>query len=245
MPQAQLTRAAQLLDQIYATGRVEAEDGTPVSAFPAGIPREHADEIIRLLRDMGLTRTLETGMAYGVSTLAIGSVHQERGEGSHIAIDPIQSGHFGSIGTLNVRRAGLEDRVRVLEERADAALPQLRDEGVRLDFGLIDGRHLFDFALLDFFYIDRMLDVGGVVAFHDTWKAGVAEVVAYVSANRAYEPIDPVDHGLAVLRKVAEDDRKGWFHRDFERGPRRASVRYLLLSLPGRVRRRLYRRATS
>jgi predicted O-methyltransferase YrrM len=239
MPGTEVSEAAGLLRQIYATSSVEARDGTTVSPFPAGIPREHADEIMRLVREHGLTRTLETGMAYGVSTLAIGSVHQERDEGSHIAIDPGQDSRFQGIGRLNVERAGLEDRVRVLVQRADAALPQLRDEGVRLDFGLIDGRHLFDFALLDFFYIDRMLDVGGIVAFHDTWKPGVAEVVAFVSANRAYERLPQVDHGLTVLRKLSDDERKGWFHRDFRRGAQRPTFRYAVLSLPGRVRRRL------
>jgi len=231
--------AAELLRQIYETSSVEASDGTTVSPFPSGIPREHADEIMRLVREHGLTRTLETGMAYGVSTLAIGSVHQDRGEGTHIAIDPGQDTHFKGIGRLNVERAGLEQRVRMLVKRADAALPMLREEGVRLDFGLIDGRHLFDFALLDFFYIDRMLDVGGIVAFHDTWKAGVAEVVAFVLANRAYERLPQVDHGLTVLRKLADDDRKGWFHRDFRRGRQRATLRYSVMSLPGRLRRRL------
>ena len=231
--------AAGLLQQIYETSWVEAADGTAISPFPSAIPREHADEIMRLLREHGLTRTLETGMAYGVSTLAIGSVHQERGEGTHIAIDPGQNTHFKGIGRLNVERAGLDDRVRVLVERGDSALPRLREEGVRLDFGLIDGKHLFDFALLDFFYIDRMLDVGGLVAFHDTWKPGVAEVVSFVSANRAYERLPQVDHGLTVLRKLAEDTRKGWFHRSFGRGPQRGTLSYTVLSMPGRIRRRL------
>jgi predicted O-methyltransferase YrrM len=239
MPGTELRAAAGLLQEIYATSSVEAADGTRVSPFPAGIPREHANEIMRLVREHGLTRTLETGMAYGISTLAIGSVHQDRGEGTHIAIDPGQDTHFKGIGRLNVERAGLEERVRVLARRADAALPQLREQGVRLDFGLIDGRHLFDFALLDFFYIDRMLDVGGIVAFHDTWKPAVAEVVEFVSANRSYERLPQVDHGLAVLRKLSDDDRKGWFHRDFRRGAQRATLRYRVLSLPSRVRRRL------
>lgn len=240
MATARVAGAAELLEKIYATNRVEAEDGTAISPFPTGIPREHADEITRVVRDFDLARTLETGMAFGISTLAIGSVHQARGEGSHIAIDPAQSASpFHSIGKLNVRRAGLQDLVRVLEERADAALPKLRDEGVRLDFGLIDGRHQFDYALLDFFYIDRMLDVGGIVAFHDTWKAGVAEVVAFVSANRAYETLPSVDHGLTLLRKVAEDQRRGWVHHDFARGPRRGSPATFLRKLARRVRRAL------
>jgi predicted O-methyltransferase YrrM len=238
MPRTETARALDLLDRIYATNRVEAEDGTAVSPFPSGIPREHANELMRLVREHGLTRTLETGMAYGVSTLAVGSVHQERGEGTHIAIDPGQNTHFKGIGRLNVERAGLADRVRVLVERADAALPRLREEGIRLDFGLIDGRHLFDFVLLDFFYIDRMLDVGGLMVFHDTWKPGVAEVAAFVSANRAYERLPQVDHGLTVMRKLAEDERKGWFHRDFKRGAQRGTLRYTVLSAPGRLRRR-------
>ena len=237
MPETQV-RAADLLDKIYASGRVEAEDGSTEAAFPTSVPREHADELIRLVRDMGFTRTIETGMAYGLSTLAIGSVHQERGEGTHIAIDPIQTRRFGAIGISNVRRAGLADRVQVIEARADVALPKLRDEGVRLDFGFIDGFHVFDYALVDFFYIDLMLDVGGVVVFHDTWKAGIAEAVSYVSANRAYESLEAPDHGLAVLRKVAKDARQGWFHRDFRRGARRPTLRYALRTLPYHVRQR-------
>jgi predicted O-methyltransferase YrrM len=239
MSATEVTRASDLLERIYATGRVEAGDGSTVSPFPAGLPREHADELMRLVREHHLIRTIETGLAYGISALAIGSVHQDRGEGTHIAIDPGQRTYFKDIGRLNVERAGLEERVTVLVERADAALPRLRAEGVRLDFGLIDGKHVFDFALLDFFYIDRMLEVGGLVAFHDTWKPGVAEVVSYVMANRAYEELEPVDHGLTVLRKLDEDTRRGWFHKDFQRGARRGTLRYALTSLPGRIRRRL------
>jgi hypothetical protein len=47
-----------------------------------------------------------------------------------------------------------------------------------------------------------------------------------------------VDHGLAVLRKLADDDRKGWFHKSFDRGPRRPTLRHALRRLPTRVRYR-------
>jgi predicted O-methyltransferase YrrM len=206
---------AALIERIYETGRVEAGDGTLVEAFPAALPRFHAQEIERLVRDMGLTRTLETGMAYGLSTLAICAVHAARGEGAHIAVDPFQSSDWGSIGVLNLERAGLSSRARVVEARSDEALPRLRDEGVRLDFALIDGLHLFDATLVDFFHADRMLDVGGVVVFHDTWMPAVAQAVAYVSANRAYERLEAGDAAMAALRKTGDDDRAWDFHRDF------------------------------
>jgi predicted O-methyltransferase YrrM len=226
--------ATELLERIYDTGKVEAADGTQVEAFPAGLPRAHAREIERLVRDLGLTRTLETGMAYGLSTLAICSVHAERGDGSHIAIDPHQSSDWGSIGILNLRRAGLEERARVIEARSDEALPRLRDEGVRIDFALIDGLHLFDVTLVDFFHADRILDVGGVIVFHDTWMPAVAQAVGYVRANRAYEPLEAGDAAMVALRKVGEDERAWDFHRGFAPSAR---------AVIERARRALRRRA--
>jgi SAM-dependent methyltransferase/predicted O-methyltransferase YrrM len=204
-----------LIDEIYDTGKVEAADGSLLDALPAGLPQAHAREIERLVQSLDLTRTLETGMAYGLSTLAICGVHEERGEGSHIAIDPHQSSDWRGIGLLNLERAGLAGRARVIEARSDEALPQLRGEGVRLDFALIDGLHLFDATLVDFFHIDRMLDVGGVAVFHDTWMPAVAQAVAYVRENRAYEPLEAGDAAMVALRKTAEDDRPWDFHRDF------------------------------
>jgi predicted O-methyltransferase YrrM len=212
-----------LLDHIYDTGKVEAADGSLHDAFPEALPELHAREVERLVRTLGLTRTLETGMAYGLSTLAICGVHEERGEGFHIAVDPHQSTDWGGIGVLNLQRAGLDRRARVIEARSDEALPRLRDEGVRIDFALIDGLHLFDATLVDFFLIDRMTDVGGVVVFHDTWMPAVAQAVAFVEANRAYEPVEAGDAAMVALRKTAEDDRPWDFHRDFAPGGVRAA----------------------
>jgi predicted O-methyltransferase YrrM len=210
-----------LIDRIYDTGKVEAADGSPVDAFPTALPRFHAQEIARLVRDLELTSTLETGMAYGLSTLAICGVHEARGAGSHIAIDPYQSSDWGGIGLLNLERAGLSGRARVIEARSDEALPRLRDEGVRIDFALIDGLHLFDATLVDFFHADRMLDRGGVVVFHDTWMPAVAQAVAFVRENRAYEPLEAGDAAMVALRKSADDDRAWDFHRDFTPARRR------------------------
>src|SRR4051794_14718465 len=217
---ADYPRAVSLIDRIYETGQVEAADGALIDAFPESIPEAHASEIEHLVKDLHLTRTLETGMAYGLSTLTICGVHEQRGEGRHIAIDPYQSRDWGAIGILNLEREGLKERARVIEARSDEALPRLRDEGVRLDFALIDGLHLFDATLVDFFHADRMLDTGGVVVFHDTWMPAVAQAVAYVEANRAYERLKAGDAAMVALCKTTEDDRPGGFHPDLPAGGR-------------------------
>src|SRR3954470_3984664 len=223
-----MSAASDLLDRIYESGKVETAGGEAIEAFPEGLPRAHAQAIEALVREHGLKSTLETGMAYGLSTLAICGVHEERGEGSHVAIDPYQSRDWRGIGVLNLERAGLSARARVIEARSDEALPRLRDEELRIDFALIDGLHLFDAALVDFFHADRMLDVGGVVVFHDTWMPAIAQGADFGRTNRAYapvadsvetngptEPLEAGDAAMVALRKLRDDDRAWDFHRDF------------------------------
>jgi predicted O-methyltransferase YrrM len=204
----------ELLERIYAEGTVEDAAGEPVAAFPASLPRRHAEELVRLVRDEGARRTLETGMAFGVSTVAIASVHAD---GRHVAIDPNQHGAFRGIGMLNAERAGVASRVELIEEASELALPRLAASraGEPLDLVLIDGLHLFDHTLVDFFYADRLLRVGGVVVFHDTWMPAVRQTASFVLANRAYERLEAGDEEMWALRKTAADDRAWDFHRDF------------------------------
>jgi predicted O-methyltransferase YrrM len=209
--------AGAVLAELYAEPHLEDPRdpaGPRLDVFPTSIPVEHAVRLAEIVRDAGLMRTLETGMAYGLSTLAIAGAHAARGSGRHVAIDPIQSTKWRSLGRAHVRRAGIEDFVTVIEQRSDEALPRLSAAGEELDLAFIDGHHLFDYTLVDFFYADRMLVSGGVVAFHDPWIPAVGRVVDFVRTNRAYEVLS-ADGGLALLEKIGSDERDWDDHRDF------------------------------
>ena len=58
-----------LIEQIYETGMVEDRQGEKYKAFPASIKREDGEALYRVVKDAGARRTLETGMAYGLSSL--------------------------------------------------------------------------------------------------------------------------------------------------------------------------------
>jgi methyltransferase family protein len=210
-------QARAVLEEVYAAPRLEDPrypGGLPLEVFPTSIPIEHAVRLAEIVCDGGLVQTVETGMAYALSTLAIAGVHAERGTGSHVAIDPIQSTKWRSIGRAHVRRAGLEGFVTVLEERSDAALPRMVAAGETCDFGFIDGHHLFDYVLVDFFYLDRMLVEGGIIALHDPWIPAVGRVLDFVRQNRDYEAMS-ADDGMALLRKVGTDERDWDHYRQF------------------------------
>jgi predicted O-methyltransferase YrrM len=70
---------------------------------------------------------------------------------------------------LNLRRAGFEDLITFYPEPSYRCLPRLEASQETFDFAFVDGMHTFDYVFTDFFYIDKMLPVGGVIVFDDVY----------------------------------------------------------------------------
>ncbi len=129
---------------------------------------------------------LEVGLAFGVSALFICEALEEIPGGRLIAIDPFQFEEWEGIGMANLKKAGYASMVELINKTSQAALPQLVDRGLRIDFAFIDGLHTFDHALVDFFYIDQLLRIGGVVIFDDTNFKSIRKVARFIATNRSY-----------------------------------------------------------
>lgn len=164
--------------------------------------------------------TLEIGMATGDSSLVFCQHHSSKGVGSHVAVDPFQSdlNVWKSEGIEKIRKAGVERFLELREEMDYLALPQLIRERRRFQMILIDGWHSFDYAFIDFFFADLLLDSGGVVVFHDTGMAAVYKVCTFVERNKPYERISPAP-AVALPRLDARVGRR---------------IRQLFLSAAGR-----------
>src|SRR5262249_46370140 len=76
---------------------------------------------------------------------------------------------------------------------SQAVLPQLAAKGYRIQFAFIDGWHTFDHALIDFFYLDQMMENGGVIVFDDVGYPAINAVVRFVLANREYELVEVLE----------------------------------------------------
>lgn len=55
-----------------------------------------------------------------------------------------------------------------------------------LDFVFVDGSHLFDHVLIDFFYMDKLLKAGGYVMFDDLCMPSIRKVINFILRNRSY-----------------------------------------------------------
>lgn len=210
-------------EEVITTRRAPLSDGRVVDAN-SFVSRESCQLLYELVERSQARHGVETGMAFGVSTVCLADALRGVAgpEAKLISFDPTQllSDSWNSAGLFQVERAGLSSVVELRDETSQRGLPKLVDSGYRCQIGFIDGWHTFDHTLIDFFYIDQMLDVGGHIVFDDTLYPSIQRVVQFVLANRSYElaGVERVTHHTRVslrarrvakriLRRVARTDR--------------------------------------
>ncbi len=133
----------------------------------------------------------EVGLAFGASTLYILDAMKRFGGGKLIGMDPAQFDDTWQGGGLhNVKRAGFADDYEFHAESSQLVLPRLAAAGTRIQFGFLDGWHTFDHTLVDFFYLDMMMDVGGVVILDDVGYPSLQRLAHFIVTNRSYSVID-------------------------------------------------------
>ncbi len=179
-----------LIDQIYRRQMLPLPDGNE-KPLGGSIPREEGDYLYSLIRHLRPSLSIEVGMAHGLSTLFIAKGLRDNGHGRHIAIDPFQSSEWQNTAVGLVCDAGLDSLVELIETPSHQALPELERNGVRCQFVFIDGSHLFDYVMTDFLCSDRLLEVGGLLAFDDSDWPAVSQAIRFVLANRKYAAAFP------------------------------------------------------
>lgn len=215
-----------VLGEMMATKSARTASGTPVPMH-SNIPPAYAEALYETVRAANPALVLEVGMAFGVSSLAILSALRDgEREGRLISVDPSQSSVYQGCGLAAIERAGLADRHRLIEDFDYNALPRLLSEGVEVEFAYIDGWHTFDYALVDWWYVDKMLAAGGIVGFNDCGFPAVARVIRFVLSHRRYDEIEvglPFTVGggyhrwFRLLKPLAFGGKETWFLRREDR----------------------------
>jgi predicted O-methyltransferase YrrM len=174
--------------------------------LPVAVDPDEGALLQRIIDDIRPERSLEIGCAYGVSSLyiceALASAKasaRQAGAPRHIVVDPFQSTQWRGIGLKNIHDAGFASLVDFREEPSEVVLPRLLHEGATLDFAFVDGWHTFDQVMVEFYFINRLLRVGGVIAFDDANRRSINRVVRHALTYPAYrvyaagreEPVRP------------------------------------------------------
>ena len=184
---ANVARVNPVLDELIRTGVSPTPDGGTVP-LQSNVQADEAEFLTSVVHGLRPTRTLEVGLAMGCSALAICDAIWGTPGARHVVLDPRQNARplWAGIGLHNLERAGFTPLVEFHEQPSYRALARMEAEERRIDFAFIDGFHTFDYAFVDFFLIDKLLGVGGAVAFDDADWPSVRRVVRFVATNLSY-----------------------------------------------------------
>jgi predicted O-methyltransferase YrrM len=176
------TDVEEFVDQCYRQGSVLDGENNPVELAPHSIERAQGEALCDLAIAEGAERTIEVGLALGMSALFLCQAVLPRG-GRHVAVDPFQAESWNGAGLRTLREAGVEELVEVIEEESQLALPRLVAEGREFDFAFVDGDHRFEGVFLDLYFMTRLVKPGGLVVVDDMWMPAVRTAVAYLERN--------------------------------------------------------------
>lgn len=150
--------------------------------------------------------TLETGS--GLSTICLAIIGAE-----HICISPDEREH------QRIRRYCADhnistEQVRFVPQKSQVVLPSLDLRGHTLDFVLIDGSHAFPDPMIDYYFANRHLKVGGLLAVDDINISSVGVLHKFLITEPAYELIEINGLKTGLYRKIGET-RTGCFDQRF------------------------------
>ncbi len=151
---------------------------------------QEAEFLTEAVRRRRLARCVETGVAYGCSTVAIcrGLRDLERaGLDCRLwGVDPCQRVEFNGAALAALRRCGLDHLFELLEGPSHLMLPQLIQREEKVDLVFVDGWHTFDYTLVDVFMADKLLRPGGILMMHDMCMPSKQKVWRYLKTHRRY-----------------------------------------------------------
>ncbi len=159
-----------------------------------------------IIKNNNYKKCLEIGCGLGISALYILS----NTKSNLISIDPFQKIQWKNIGIKMIKELKYEKRHTLMTKKSYEAMPKLLKKYGELsfDFILIDGWHTFDYTLMDFFYSNLLLKVGGTIVIDDASHPGVAEFISNITKNnKSYEKIES-PYSIAVYKKIKNINRR-------------------------------------
>lgn len=238
----EMLQPTKAIQKIFKEGKVKNEDGKIIKLTDAVDPYE-GYFLYSVIKENKFKRVLEIGMANGMSAIymcsalkevqnlevsdnQLSKVSQKELSKSEvpkpflISIDPFQKSQWKNTGLQTLRDAKLLSYHMLIEELDYLALPKLLKEFGPESFDLIfiDGNHLFDYTVLDFFFAEKLLRIGGLIVLDDIRHENTGKGYKYIQKNyiNLVELKNTINFNTqGTFMKIAKDQRPWFFHIDF------------------------------
>ncbi len=202
------------INRAYINETVPNEYGHPVKIVPGAIALDQGHLLFYLTRKIMPRVTLEAGFGFGMSACFMLAAHKLNNIGSvHVSIDPHFRGWTKGVGIYTLQRLNLADSHYLIEENpvtfcrgsnCPKTPRRFRSRSSTETISLI-------FALVDFFYIDRLTRTQGLIVFDDVSSPALTALVNFITTNRKdYRFVRPNPRTI-ICQKIGTDQRS-WDH---------------------------------
>ena len=194
------------LEEIFKTNSIEINAKGDRIYLHSNTSKEQGLFLQEMFDIVKPQKSLEVGFAYGISTLFILEKHREINAAStvHIAMDPDE--YWGTAAMHNIKKEGLEDYLDIRRDFSDNVLTQLFHEKYRFQFAYIDTTKQFDVVMQDFYFINKMLDINGIIVLDDCgggWP-GIQRVARFINTLPNYKVAGTHNKiGSTVKKRIA------------------------------------------
>lgn len=173
------------LENIFFSSKIETPENQFIEVH-SNTSKEQGIFLQQIFDIVKPKKSLEVGLAFGISALFILEKHREfnNDRGSHLVIEPFS---WGGVAEHNIEKEGLTKYVDIRYAKSYDILPKLYYEKCHIQFAYIDTLKLFDTILQDFYFIDKMLDVNGVFILDDCFWPGVQRVARFINSLPHYK----------------------------------------------------------
>lgn len=180
------------LETIFESVSIEINEQGDRIPLHSNTSKDQGLFLQRIFDKVKPARSLEVGFAYGISSLFILEKHRENGstDGAHIVIEP--DSYWGNAAVYNIEKEGLSNYLQIHKDYSDKILTKLFQENYRIQYAYVDTTKQFDVIMQDFYFINKILDVGGVIILDDcggSWP-GVQRVARFINTLPHYKVLE-------------------------------------------------------
>ncbi len=145
-------------------------------------------------------------------------------------IDKFENSGWKGVGLDLMNQAGYSENFKFYEEYCYVVLPKLLADGKKYDFAYIDSTKQLDWLLVDFFFLDKLLEKNGIVVFDDVTWPGIRKLLRYLSQFPDYKVYDTFPENkkpfykskisslLRILPKASKYIKENFILTDYELG---------------------------
>ena len=151
------------------------------------------------------TSSIETGIGYSTFLFAAKSK-------KHIVCFPVANVEQNVKNYAKKINLSI-DNISFVVGKSQDTLPSIKE---KVDFALIDGEHMFPCPMIDFYYINVNLQVGGILLIDDMQIPSVRLLYDFLIVSKDWKLKDILDGGrTGVFQKLKHDKWEWWGSQEF------------------------------